>query len=155
RRHRFQPKEGDMLGVRWIATRAGAPDSDEYETAVDTLCALEDGPLQEFPKRVEETVAAEPKLAAAVAAWAAKAKPQRIGVMVHGFDFDVGDIVNGKVTAGAPEDDPFRRVFAKPGEELADIRPESWLPIVGESDAQECAVAFGWDSAAKFFRSEA
>jgi len=145
-----------MLGFRWILDPAGAPDQDDYINGVDQLRTFDQAPLQDFHKPDPATASPSPALQAAIDQWLTKrqALDTRIVVMVHGFNYSV--------KAGAAAlDDPYNRVYAQPHKEIgASATPESWLPIVGETDEQgklleDCAVAFGWESMAALFSGKA
>lgn len=131
-----------MLGFRWIAQHAGAPDAPTYRTAADELHGFEGEPLQALPK--PDTALPEPSQALKdyVGAWIAKRGTGRAVVMVHGFDFDPSaDDDPGNA------DDPYNGVYANP---MVSGR-ESWLPIVGETDEAgavlaDIAVGFCWTS---------
>jgi hypothetical protein len=138
-----------MLGFRWVFQPAGAPDNDTYINGVDRLCDGAGTPLQGFAKPAAALAPPSALVQGAVDRWLGDRGLDRAVVMVHGFDFRVAP-------GGAPEDDPFQRVYAAPGHQAGDpVQPESWLPIVGETDEAgtplaDCAVAFGWDSLFSF-----
>jgi hypothetical protein len=139
-----------MLGFRWMATLAGAPDDSRYASAHDTLADHARTPLQALPKAATGAALPTPPLQAAVDTWLAQARRRRVAVMVHGFQFDVSaNHPGGGPTADL--DDPFHRVYAAPGASLGPVQPEVWLPLVGETDEagnllEDCAIGFGWDS---------
>ena len=139
-----------MLGFRWMATVAGAPDDPAYATASDTLADLDRNTLQELPKAGQAAAVPARATQAYIDAWLPRVAGRRVAVMVHGFEFDVS--VNKPDGGRAlPADDPFNRVYAAPGRSLAVVTPESWLPLVGETTESgepigECAIGFGWDS---------
>ncbi len=145
-----------MLGFRWLATQAGAPDDSRYQEAVDHLADVNRVVLQNFPKPNDQFQEPRAALQQYVDDWLRRRTSNRVVVMVHGFDFDVSKFSADTGQATGAADDPYNRVFAQPGHELAPVRPESWLPIVGETDEAgtqlaDCAIAFGWDSDYSFF----
>lgn len=131
-----------MLGFRWIAQHAGAPDSPAYRTAVDELHGSDGTPLLALPKTASGLPEPGATLTACVADWLNRRGKGRAVVMVHGFDFDPGsDVDPGNA------DDPYNGVYANP----TVSGRESWLPIVGETDEAgnplaDIAVAFAWTS---------
>ncbi|WP_448189686.1 hypothetical protein [Azospirillum sp. sgz301742] len=132
-----------MLGFRWIAQHAGAPDAPAYRTAADELNGFAGESLQTLPK--PDTALPEPSQALKdyVGAWVAKRGTGRAVVMVHGFDFDPSSSDDDPGNA----DDPYNGVYANP----TVSGRESWLPIVGETDEAgnvlaDIAVAFCWTS---------
>lgn len=139
-----------MLGFRWMALVAGAPDDTRYATAHDTLCDIARNPLQLCPKAAVGPAAPERTLQDHVDQWLRRGHPRRVVVMVHGSPLSVSASHPG----GGPAedgDDPYNRVFAPPGRSLGPVQPESWLPLVGETDdfgspIEDCAMGFGWDA---------
>jgi hypothetical protein len=78
----------------------------------------------------------------AVTEWVGRRGNGRCVVMVHGYAYDPSDDAD-------EDDDPYQRVFGRPGETFGE--GESWLPIVGETDDDggdlaDIAVGFGWTS---------
>lgn len=139
-----------MLGFRWMACVAGAPDDVRYAAAHDTLADSARRPLQHCRKAASGVAAPEPSLRQHVDQWLHGSTRRRVAVMVHGSRLGVSERHPG----GGPaqdRDDPFNRVFAPPGRSLGPVQPESWLPLVGETDdfgspIEDCAIGFGWDA---------
>ena len=149
-----------MLGFRWLATEAGAPDDSRYLTAVDRLADIDRKMLQEFPKVNAAFAAPSPDLQNYVDSWLGRRDLRYVVVMVHGFDYDVSAFNRDTGQPVDPRNDPYNLVFALPGKELAPVKPQSWLPIVGETDdggnlLADRAIAFGWDSDYSFFGAHA
>ena len=134
-----------MLELRWLASHTGAPGDGKYVDAPNRMLGADHTPICEIGKGAHEPADPPVALVEHVSDWHNRAgRPARVVVMAHGFDYDPSEGAN-------PDDDPFSRIYAPPGET---VRPgESWLPIVGETDADgnaiaDCSVAFGWMSGA-------
>ncbi|MDR3538381.1 MAG: alpha/beta hydrolase [Acetobacteraceae bacterium] len=149
-----------MLGFRWLAAYAGAPKDDGYAAAIDRLVAIDRTGLQDFVRGAPPLAPPNVALQQAVDGWLGGRGLRRVVVMVHGFQFDVSALNAEDASATTPADDPFNRVYAAPGHELAPVRPESWLPIAGETDEagtllSDCTIGFGWDSDYSFIGESA
>lgn len=137
-----------MLGFRWMAFVAGAPDDARQAGARATLGDIAHRPLQLCPKSAAGVAPPERSLQEHVDRWLGQGTRRRAAVMVHGSPFSVSAPAGG---ATEDRDDPFNRVFAPPGRSLGPVQPESWLPLVGETDdfgspIEDCAIGFGWDA---------
>ncbi len=139
-----------MLGFRWMAFVAGAPDDRRYAAAHDTLGDIARTPLQLCPKAADGVAVPERSLQEPVDRWLRQGHRRRIVVMVHGSPLRVSARDPGGRTLN-DRDDPYHRVFAPPGRSLGPVQPESWLPLVGETDdfgspIEDRAIGFGWDA---------
>ena len=131
-----------MLSLIYRPTAAGAPR--EYGNAEDQLLTAEAAPLQDFPKAQPGFAPPDARLVAAIGNWLpTRARPaDPVIVMVHGYLYDPSKTA---VTGG---NSPFSTVYALPP--VANLQL-SWLPLVGECDANganptENAIAFAYTS---------
>lgn len=134
-----------MLGFRWVASHTGAPGDSGYADEPNRLHDRDHNDIVAIGKGANAPGEPPPQMRGAVGEWVGRRGNGRCVVMVHGFGYDPSD------DAGE-EDDPYQRVFGRPGETLGD--GESWLPIVGETDDDggdlaDIAVGFGWTSRAE------
>lgn len=134
-----------MLGLRWIARHAGAPDSEEFGTAVDQILDQSGKTvLQDVPKEGHGAVPVSPGLRSAIEKWASGLKGRTAVIMVHGYAYDPTAEYDPE-----SDDDAFNRVYANPADQKYPL--ESWLPIVGETDEtgtvlNDIALGFCWTS---------
>ncbi|WP_162629973.1 alpha/beta hydrolase [Azospirillum ramasamyi] len=133
-----------MLGLRWIAAHAGAPDSPEFRAADDRIMDRSGKTvLQEVPKSGGRVTASD-ALKSSIRQWSAGLKGRAAVIMVHGYSYDP----TAEYDPGS-DDDAFNRVYANPAVERYPL--ESWLPIVGETSEDgealnDIALGFCWTS---------
>lgn len=138
-----------MLGFRWIATHAGAPDSGAFRTAVDSLRDKSGATeFQAVPKLNSDALEPSTALQDVVSTWVKNLNGAAAVVLVHGYSYD-------PETEYEPHDgdDAFNGVYANPRD--LKIPYSSWLPIVGETDEEgnalkDVAVPFSWTSTGSF-----
>jgi pimeloyl-ACP methyl ester carboxylesterase len=133
-----------MLGFRWIASHTGAPGDSGYADEPNRLNDRDNVEITSIGKGAHAPNEPPQDMRDAVTEWVGPRGNGRCVVMVHGYSYDPSD-------AADEEDNPYQRVFGRPGETLGE--GESWLPIVGEtdddgSDREDIAVGFGWTSQA-------
>ena len=131
-----------MLSLTYRPTAAGAPS--EYGAATDYLQAANAAPLQDFPKAQPGFMPPSDRLVEAIGNWLpTRARPaDPLVVMVHGYLYDPAK------TGVAGGDSPFATVYGLPPAANSQL---SWLPLVGECDADganptENAIAFAYTS---------
>ncbi|MBK1699293.1 alpha/beta hydrolase [Rhodovibrio salinarum] len=136
-----------MLKFVWRAEHAGAPDHGGYAAARDRLYQRTEQPyaeqeLEAFQKRFDGCPAPGRPLGDAVQTWLADGNPQRVVVLVHGYNWGQYDPDRAEF-----DGDPYRTIYADPANLPAGDQAQSWLPLVGA----DRAVAFAWTSDPGFF----
>ncbi|MFT5181539.1 MAG: hypothetical protein ACI8S3_001423 [Alphaproteobacteria bacterium] len=133
-----------MLGFRWVASHTGAPGDSGYADVSNRLHDQDHNNIALIGKGANAPGEPPPEMRDAVTEWVGRRGNGRCFVMVHGYAYDPSDDAD-------EDDDPYQRVFGRPGETIG--QGESWLPIVGETDDDgsglaDIAVGFGWTSRA-------
>ncbi len=144
-----------MLKLYWKTGFVGAPDAPVYlayadEAGRDRLQTIDEAGAftvvqDDFRRGKPFAFAPTAGLTDAIETWLAKRGDAPVVVMVHGYEYD----------ASLPDSDPFALVYGihQPNGETKP--PNSWLPLVGETEEDgspknDRAIAFAWVSEGTF-----